>query len=64
LIEEGDIINIDIPQRRIDINLSCEVLERRRKNWSLPGSTELKKGSLLERYRRLVGTAIGGSIFE
>ncbi len=64
LIEEGDVISIDIPRGRVDLEVSAEVLEARKRAWQLPDSTKLEKGSLLDRYRRLVGTAIRGSQFE
>jgi dihydroxy-acid dehydratase len=64
LIEEGDIISISIPEGRVDLEVPAEVLEARRENWRPPESTHLKAGSLLERYRRLVGPAVEGSKFE
>ncbi len=64
LIEEGDLIHINIPENLLELEVSDEVLEERRKNWKLPATTQLKKGSLLERYRRVVGSAIRGSKFE
>jgi dihydroxy-acid dehydratase len=64
LVEEGDIINIDIPGGKVNMEVPAEVLETRKKKWHPPDSTKLEKGSLLERYRRLVGTAIEGSRFE
>ncbi len=38
LIEEGDIIDIDIPQRKIDVRLSDEVLAQRREVMEAKGS--------------------------
>ncbi|GAB4540396.1 MAG: dihydroxy-acid dehydratase [Anaerolineae bacterium] len=64
LVEEGDTISIDIPAGRVDLEVPADVLEARRKKWRPPDSTKLEKGSLLERYRRLVGTAVTGSRFE
>jgi dihydroxy-acid dehydratase len=61
LVEEGDTIRIDIPNGRVDLEVSREALEQRRKGWKPPKHTELAKGSLLERYRRLVGTAVDGA---
>ena len=63
-IEEGDTISIDIPGGKVDLEVSDDILEARKKKWQLPDSTKLEKGSLLERYRRLVGTAVEGSTFE
>jgi dihydroxy-acid dehydratase len=64
LIEEGDIISINIPEGRVDLDVPEEVLESRRETWRPPESTHLEVGSLLERYRRLVGPAVEGSRFE
>jgi dihydroxy-acid dehydratase len=64
LVEEGDIIDIDIPAGRLELKVPAEVLQARARNWHLPESTQLKPGSLLDRYRRLVGTAMYGSRFE
>jgi dihydroxy-acid dehydratase len=64
LVEEGDAINIDISEGRLELEVSDEVLAERRKHWRPPKHTELEKGSLLERYRRQVGPAIRGAMFE
>jgi len=63
-VEEGDIIAIDIPEGRIDLEVQVEVLEHRKKNWRIPEHTALEKGTLLERYRRMVGPATRGAAFE
>jgi len=63
-VEEGDIIKIDIPGGKIDLEVSKEIIEQRRKKWEVPPHTALEKGSLLERYRRIVGPAIKGAVFE
>jgi dihydroxy-acid dehydratase len=64
LVEEGDLISIDIPAGKVDLAVAPADLEARRRKWKLPDSTGLEKGSLLERYRRNVGSAIRGSRFE
>jgi dihydroxy-acid dehydratase len=63
-VEEGDPIKIDIPGRRIDLEVPEDVIAERRKRWQIPGQTVLEKGTLLERYRRMVGSATGGATFE
>lgn len=63
-IEEGDLIHIDIPAGRVDLQVSAETLAARKKKWQLPERTRLEPGSLLDRYRRLVGTATEGSRLE
>ena len=55
---------IDIPAGTIDLAVSPDVIEHRKKSWRVPEHTGLKKGTLLERYRRLVGPATRGATFE
>ncbi|MGE5258454.1 MAG: dihydroxy-acid dehydratase, partial [Hyphomicrobiales bacterium] len=64
LVEEGDRIAIDIPAGRLELDVPDEVLQKRRRNWRLPERVELQKGTLLDRYRRLVGPASRGCIME
>jgi len=64
LVEEGDTIHIDIPNRSITLDVPKERLQKRREAWRLPEGTGLEKGSLLERYRRMVGPATNGAVFE
>jgi dihydroxy-acid dehydratase len=63
-VEEGDIIVIDISAGTIDLAVSPDVIEQRKKSWRVPEHTGLKKGTLLERYRRLVGPTTRGATFE
>jgi dihydroxy-acid dehydratase len=62
LVEEGDTIEIDIPNRLLNINVSPEHLEERRIRWHKPVSDI--KHSYLTRYQRSVGNASRGSILE
>jgi len=64
LIEEGDRITIDIPTGRLDLEVPADVLRQRRENWHPPGHVDLPKGTLLDRYRRLVGPANRGCTLE
>ncbi|MDP1992837.1 MAG: dihydroxy-acid dehydratase, partial [Syntrophales bacterium] len=64
LIEEGDTIRIDIPARTLELAVEPAIMEERKSRWRLPESTKLEKGSLLERYRRMVGSAMRGSVLE
>jgi dihydroxy-acid dehydratase len=61
LVEEGDGIRIDIPAGRVDLDVPAHVLDTRMRTWRLPDRTQLEPGSLLERYRRLVGPATEGA---
>jgi len=64
LVEEGDTIRIDIPGGRINLDVPEDVIEERRRNWRVPEHTRLEKGTLLERYRRMVGPATRGATYE
>jgi dihydroxyacid dehydratase/phosphogluconate dehydratase len=55
--EEDDLVHINISESRLELELYDKVREERRKNWQLPATTQLEKGSLLERYRRVIGSA-------
>ena len=61
LVEEGDLIRIDIPAGKVDLLVPPAVLAERRQRWQVSDRTRLEPGSLLERYRRMVGTAIEGA---
>lgn len=62
LVEEGDIICIDIPQNRLDLKVSEEVLAERRKNWK-PREPKVT-GGYLARYREMVTSGNRGAILE
>ncbi len=62
LIEEGDIIAINIPENTINVKVSDEELERRRKNWQ-PRPAKVTTG-YLSRYASLVTSANRGAILE
>ena len=62
LIQEGDIIEIDIPEYRINVQLSDEELEERRAAWSAP-APKVTSG-WLARYAKLVGPSSKGAIME
>jgi dihydroxy-acid dehydratase len=60
LIEEGDRIRLDIPQRRLDVMVDPEVLERRRASWS-PAPARYETGALAK-YAKLVGSSSQGAV--
>ncbi|MEF2739625.1 MAG: dihydroxy-acid dehydratase [Clostridia bacterium] len=62
LIQEGDIIEIDIPEYRINVQLSDAELEARRAAWSAP-APKVTSG-WLARYAKLVGPSSKGAIME
>jgi len=60
LIEEGDIIEIDIPNRKIELKVDKETLEKRKKQWR-PPPPKIRKGYLY-RYSQMVSSASKGAI--
>jgi dihydroxy-acid dehydratase len=62
VLNEGDIISIDIPGKRIDVELSADELERRLSKWLMP-PLKVQKG-YLALYARLVSSAARGAIIE
>ena len=62
LVKDGDIISIDIPRGRLNIEVTDEEMERRKKQWEKPVK-KLKRG-YLERYSRLVSSASTGAVLN
>jgi len=62
IVEEGDFIEINIPENKIKLLLSDEEIERRMKSWQ-PPTIKIKEG-YLARYSRLVTSAAKGAILE
>lgn len=62
LINEGDLIEIDIPGRKINLLISDEELEERRKSYK-PKEQNLRNG-WLKRYARMVASADKGAILQ
>lgn len=60
LVKDGDIVEIDIPARKLNLLVDEEELERRRQEWQ-PPRTEARR-SYLESYRRSVSSADMGAI--
>lgn len=62
LLEEGDIISINIPEHKLEVELSNEVLEERRKNWK-PRKPRITTG-YLARYAKLVSSGTSGAVLS
>lgn len=60
LVQEGDIISIDIPNSKVNVNVSDEELEARRAKY-VPREPNVKSGWLY-RYSRLVTSADQGAV--
>ena len=62
LVEEGDIIRINIPENKLDMLVSDEVLAERRAKWQ-PREPKVTTG-YLSRYRELVTSGNRGAVLE
>ena len=61
-LEEGDLIKIDIPGRKLEVELTGEEIDKRLKELKLP-PFKYERG-YLGRYSRLVSSASTGAIFK
>lgn len=59
LLEEGDIIEVDIPARKIQVELSDDVLAERRASWTAPEPNY--SGGVMAKYAKLVAQADDGA---
>ena len=62
LVQEGDIISIDIPARKLDVKVSDEEMAKRRESWT-PREPKVNTG-YLARYRELVTSGNRGAVLE
>ncbi|GAA0180992.1 dihydroxy-acid dehydratase [Clostridium sediminicola] len=62
LVHEGDLINIDIPNRLLELLIDDEELEKRKATWSAP-EPKIKDG-YLARYMKMVTSASTGAILK
>ncbi len=62
LVEEGDIIRINIPENRLDVDVSGEEMEQRRAKWQ-PREPKVTTG-YLARYASMVTSGNRGAILE
>jgi len=61
LVQNGDLIEYDIPNRRLDLLVPAEELARRRAAWEPP---KRKLKGILARYARLAESASKGAILR
>jgi dihydroxy-acid dehydratase len=62
LLQDGDVISIDIPGRKLEVKLPPAELEKRQQSWVKP-EPKVKSG-YLARYARLVTSANKGAVLE
>jgi dihydroxy-acid dehydratase len=62
LVEEGDIIEINIPAKRLNLKVPTAELKRRRKSWR-PPAPKIKEGYAY-RYSKMVSSGAKGAVFK
>ena len=62
LIQDGDEITVDVINKRLELHVSDEELERRRMNWSYKPVKQF--GGYLARYAKLVSSAAEGAVLK
>ena len=62
LVQEGDIIEVDIPKRKLTLRVSQETLKKRKKNWK-PQPPKVTSGYAY-RYSQLVTSGSTGAVFK
>ncbi|CAG1002217.1 MAG: dihydroxy-acid dehydratase [Candidatus Methanoperedens sp.] len=62
LVREGDIIEIDIPGRILNLKISKEEFDKRHRSWK-PPVPKVTKG-YLARYQKMVGSADKGAVIQ
>ena len=62
LIEDGDIIEIDLDKKTIDLLVGADEMDRRRKAWKKP-APNIKEG-YMARYASMVTGAASGAVFK
>ena len=64
LVQEGDQIEIDLNEQRVELLVPEEELARRKAAWKRPEQNYIQRGSYLSRYSKLVSSAMEGAVFE
>jgi dihydroxy-acid dehydratase len=62
LVAEGDIISLDIPGRKLNVNISAEEMAKRKAAWVAPAPKVT--GGYLARYAKLVTSAAQGAVLK
>ena len=62
LIEEGDVIELDIPDRKLELRVDNDELNKRKEKWEAP-EPKIKTG-WLARYAKLVSSADAGAVLR
>lgn len=62
IVQDGDEISIDIPRRKLNLNVAEDEIRSRLEKWK-PPAPKIKEG-YLSRYARLVTSAASGAVFK
>ncbi len=62
IIEEGDEISIDIPNRKLNVKLADEEIKKRLSKWKAPTASKIE--GYLARYSRMVSSASEGAVLK
>lgn len=62
IVQDGDEISIDIPNRKLELNISGEEIKNRLRKWKAP-EPKIKEG-YLARYAKMVTSASTGAVFK
>ena len=62
VIQEGDLISVDIPNKKLTLNLTDKEIEERFSRWT-PPQPKIKKG-YMARYARMVSSASEGAVIK
>jgi dihydroxy-acid dehydratase len=62
IVQEGDEIVMDIPARKLDLNISAEEMKTRLAKWKAPEPKETE--GYLARYAKAVGSASEGAVLK
>jgi len=62
LVEEGDVIEIDIPGKRLNLKVDQKILDKRKRAWTAP-PPKIKEG-YVSRYAKMVTSASTGAVFK
>ncbi len=60
LLRDGDVVHVDVPRRRLDVDLIESELRRRRESWKVP-EPRYRSGALAK-YAKLVSSASVGAV--
>ena len=60
LVQDGDIITLDVESRQLNVEVSDEELERRRREWTAPASNYTS--GVMAKYAKLVSSAAKGAV--